>query len=644
MVNLNDSKQLYQFGPFCLRVPDRVLLRLDEVIPLMPKTVETLIVLVSHHGQIVSKEKLLELIWPDVIVDENNLIKHVSELRKVLGEDSEGKKYIETIPRRGYRFQASVTELAATFPAAVVPNQELIARPSPPLRLTNPAPPVSTPVLTPSLVRWSKSRSGLVGGFLLILGFLLAWRVVTRTPAVSEAARIRSLAVLPFKAIGLSKEDSYLGIGLTDMLITELSHNQRIIIRPTGVVSKYGDTDFDPLKVGEKLGVEAVLEGRLQREKEQLRVTLQLLNIATGALLWSGKFEGDVNDLFGLQDALFQSVAQTLALPLEAAGQRITATRHTPLNEAYTAYLKGRHHMYRFTIEDGTKGLNYFKHAVATDPQFALAYTGLAQSYVMAAEWFLPPKVAWPAAQEAAEKAVALDEKSSEAHTALAMVKAQYQWDWAGTESHLKRAIELNPRMIDARDWYGWYLLWQGRNEDALQQIQEAQAIDPLSGSVGTDLGTWYYCQRQFEPAALEFQKLIGLYPTYRPAQIMLGWTRLQQGRFAEAIQGFEKARQLDDSPADIAALGLGLAKAGKKTEALQLLSELQKRAAQEYVSPFDFATIYLGLNDRDQFFAWLEKAYQEHSNYLIYLKRDPMFDEVRADPRFGAMLARITW
>ncbi len=641
MVNPNDSKQIYEFGPFRLHVPNRVLLRLEEVVPLMPKTVETLIILVSHHGQIVSKENLMEMIWPDVIVDENNLLKHVSELRKVLGDDGVGGKYIETIPRRGYRFTAPVSEFVRPLPPNNLASPTLAVHTNDPLRTPEPLPAITLPIERQN--GWKRKSLALVG-FILLVGFIPAWRWATRPPSLSETLKIRSLAILPFKSIGLTPEDAYLGMGFTDMLITELSHNQRIVIRPTGVVSKYRDTDYDPLKAGGQLGVEAVLEGRVQRENNQLRVTLQLLNISNGALLWSEKFNGEVSNLFDLQDSLFQGVAQSLSLPLESAGQIITATRHTPLNEAYTAYLKGRHHMYRFTIEDGKKGLDYFKHAVASDPQFALAHTGLAQCYVMSAEWFLSAREAWPAALEAAERALVLDEKSAEAHTARAMVKAQYQWDWAGAETHLKRAIELNPQMIDAHDWYGWYLLWQGRPAEALRQIQSAQAIDPLSPSVGIDLGTYYYCQRQFAQAEREFQKLIELDANYRPAHIMLGWTRLHQNRFAEAISAFEKARELDDSPADLAALAHTYARAGNKARALALLHEVRQREPKQYVSPFDFATIYLGLNDRDQFFSWLEKAFQEHSNYLIYLKVDPMFDAVRSDPRFAQMLTRVKW
>lgn len=629
------SQHCYAFGPFLLDPVERRLSCQDQVIALTPKVFDLLVMLVENHGRLIEKEYLFRQLWPDTAVEDGNLTTNISTLRKALGELPDERRYIETIPRIGYRFIAQVRVIEKSRPELRSPVNGHHSRLN--------AQSFNSSAPEPRTQRKSRLKlTALVSALLLLsLGIYpaLEWKQRRSQPQLNG---IRSLAVLPFTSIGLAKEEEYLGLGLADALITELNQHPGLVVRPTSAVRRYQETATDPLTAGREMGVEAIFTGHLQREATSLRVTLQLLSIRDGALLWSGKFDGQTGNLFGFQDALARHIATALAVPSPEPDRKAVTRTPPPQNEAYQAYLKGRHHLSRSTIEDCRKSLEYFRQAVALDPQFAPGYAGLADAYTLAAEWFIPASEAWPQARQAAEKAIALDPNFGDAHTALALVRTWYDHNWAGAEAEFKQAISISPGSTITRAWYGWFLTWLGRTDEALAELNAAQSHDPLSPLIGTFIGQFYYCTRQFDKAEAELRKVIELDPNYLGAHTMLGWTLLNRARDAEALAEFKKARSLDDSPALLAAYACALARTGHQAEAEKLLRELKTMSAEQLVSPFDYATVCLGAGNHEQALLWLSRAYAAESAYLIYLKMDPLFDPVRSDPRFQTLLQQL--
>jgi len=642
-----DTLHIYEFGSFQLDPTERRLYRDGATVLLTPKVFDILVVLVENRGRLIGKERLMQSVWPDAIVEEGNLTANISILRKALGESQDERQFIETVPKQGYRFIAKVKKVRKSVPA--VQHEDSANSHLYEISQTTPkSGKGSFPHPSQGKTWVSKRILWLAAGILLAGGSLgLAFYLKTRPPIPQPKTVIRSLAVLPFQLMGLTADDEFLGLGLADALITEFSQKKELIVRPTSVIYKYQSGPVDPRQVGRELGVEAILVGNVQHQKDRLRVTMQMLRSADGALLWSGKYDGQDDEIFALQDTLSRGLLTALSQQkngqIEIQQQTGRPSEHyAPKNEAYVAYLRGRYHLYRYTFASYKKSLEFLTEATKLDPNYAQAFASLAEIHLVAAELYLPPNIVLPLARIAAEKALALDDSLAEAHTSLALVRAQLDWDWNGAEQAFLKAIEINPRLTTARDWYGWYLLWQGREAESIAEFLAAQDIEPLSLSVGTDVGTYYYCLRQYDRAKTELEKITELDTNYFPAHAMLGWVYLQQGRFPESIGAFEKALRLDDTPVAVAALAHVQARSGNRQSAETLLADLKQRERSEYVSPFVHVLLYLGLDDAEQTFNWLQKAHQEHSIYLIYLKVDPIFDPLRKDPRYADLMREL--
>lgn len=647
-VPANDS---YEFGPFRVDPVRRILLRDSGPVALSPKAFEMLLALVENGGEVLEKDELMQRVWPDQFVEEANLTVNMSQLRKALGERPDEHRYIVTIPGRGYRFVASVrkvkgeaADLAAEKRAHSVAVEEKEASAQYEAEQSFEQEARSLISSRQKKIKWRPSRTSLALGLALTalalaLPYFWFWRGQKEIKP-----RPRSMAVLPFEQLGAEAGDEYFGIGIADVLITRLSNIHQIVVRPTSAVLKYTEQAQDPVAAGRELKVDSVLEGSVHRAGEQIRVTVRLVSVRDGALLWAEKFDAKFTDIFRVQDSISEQVARALTLELTGEEQTRLIKRYTDNTEAYQAYLKGRYFLNRRTEEDFEKGIKYFQQAIDLDPNYALAYAGLADSYALLVVFgVLPPREAMPKAKTAALKALEIDPNLAEAHTSLAHVKHCYEWDFAGAEEEYKRAIELNPNYAIAYHWYGLYLARMGRFDEAVGEMERSQEIDPFSLANGANLGWTFYAARRYDQAIEQLNRTLEMDPNFARARLYLGRAFVQKGMYAEAIAEFQKAMTLSGgSPIVLAALGHVYGVLGKRDEAQKVLDQLRERANREYISPYEIARVCISLGDKDQAFTWLEQAYEDREERVVLLKVDPLLDSLRPDPRFADLLRRV--
>lgn len=632
------TKHFYEFGPFRLDAVERLLLRNGEEMSLTPKVFDLLLVLVENSGHIFEKGELMKAIWPDAVVEETNLTRNISTLRKALGESQDTHQYIETIPWRGYRFLAPVREVAnnntetaiTTTPSPSVLNEagERAAR--------------SEEAGAASLVSSIRRRQVVTGAVVLAL---LAFSALAFSLRFKTRPPIESLAVLPFTNGSDDPQTAYLSDGITESLINNLSRlsNLRVIARTTAF--RYKGQAADPSKIGRDLNVSATLTGRVLLRGGTLIVQADLVNVADGAQLWGQQYTRKLSDIFALQEEIATDIAEELQSKLTGEEKRLLAKRYTNDTEAYQLYQTGRFYWDKRTEDGFKKAIDYFRRATQRDLHYALAHTGLADAYIGLTFYnYLPPKEAMPQAKASALEALTLDDTLAEAHTSLAHVKVNYDWDWAGAESEFKRAIALNPRYATAHQWYAvHYLTPKGRLEEALAEMRLARDIDPVSLVMNTFMGATLYFAGRSDQAVEQCVKTVDLDPNFGVAHWRLGLALVQEARFEEAITELNRASALSGgSPLMKAALGHAYAISGRRGEAIKIVTELQKLAERSYVSASEIAAIYAGLGERDRAIAWLEKAADERAFHLVYLKVRPEFAPLRSDPRFADLLRRV--
>jgi DNA-binding winged helix-turn-helix (wHTH) protein/tetratricopeptide (TPR) repeat protein len=571
------TKHLHEFGPFRLDAKERLLLHDGEIVPLTPKAFDMLLALVENSGHLLEKNELMQRLWPDSFVEEGSLAQNVSLLRKALGE-SESQKFIETVPRRGYRFVAIVRELEGD-----------------------------------------------------------ADQIADRT--------IKSIAVLPLKSLGVDGGDEYLGIGIAETLTTRLSSLKLVPVRPTSAVLKYASSEKETVVAGRELEVDTVLEGSIRRLGERVRVTAQLVSVPDGSVLWAEKFDEDFTDIFKVEDSISGKVAEALALQLSGEEQKRLTKRYTDNAEAYQLYLKGRYFWNKRTEDGFNRGIAQFTQAVEKDSNYALAYAGLADSYIGLTFFNLAaPNETMPKAKGAAMNALAIDNTLAEAHASLAHVLMNYDWNWSEAEKEFKLSIELNPDYATAHQWYAiHYLTAMGRPEEALQDMKRALELEPTSLVMNTFMGATLYFAGLYDEGIEQCRRTIEMDPNFAVAHWHLGLAYEQKGMFEDAIAELQKASTLSGgSPLMKASLGHAYAKANRKDEATMILDELKELSKQRYVSSYETAAIYVALGDNEQAFQLLERAYKEHCFHLVYLKVWPQFGVVIAEPKFQDLVQRI--
>lgn len=690
-----DGERLYDFGPFRLDAENHTLAREGRPVTLTRKALEMLIVLVEHGGDVLAKEELLRRLWPDTTVEESNLTQNVYMIRQALGEAAGQQTYIETIPKRGYRFVAGVTGVArnghhrddhhappAAAPAAdpapdshapatneLTPHAGADDPALPPasadtthdpttaaaaVAAAAPAAPSAALSAANATTRGWWSSTPLV----VALAFALAAAVVAavlyfraRGDAQQQPPRsdgMRVIAVLPFRPLGPEAGAAHLGLGMTDAMITKLSNLQHVSVRPTSAIIKYVDKEFDPLQAGRELGVEAVLEGSVQRAGENVRVSVRLLSVADGRALWGESFGRKMTDVFAVQDAISTEVAEALRLKLTSAERSQLAKHHTHSPEAYQAYARGLYFWSQRTEEGFRQSIRHFDEAIAKDPAYALAYAGLADTYGLVA-YYDYERVAARAdalerARAMAERAVSLDATVAEGHAALGLVKS-LERDWQGASAGYRRALALNPNYATARQRHALLLLSSGRLEEATAEMRRAQENDPLSVVIGINLAQMSYYGRDYARAAAQCEATIETAPPGVNRLLLtyyLGNARVQQGRLEEARALFRRALE-QDGEFDEAREGLAYtaALAGRREEALSYsprFRELAKKFSQAHLS---LAVVHAALGERDPAFAALD-AYAEGQPFPpAPLRFDPRLDPLRSDPRFQEIFTR---
>jgi TolB-like protein/Flp pilus assembly protein TadD len=578
----------FRFGPFQLDPAERSLLRNGQRVRLAPKLFETLLFLIRNAGRLVEKEKLLHAVWGDTFVEEGSLTHGVSVLRKLLGACSNGNRYIETVPRYGYRFVARVESTDITLRKNV-----------PKARAAGP-------------------------------------------PA------LHSLAVLPLVNLSRSVRQDYFADGMTEALITGLAQIVPLRVISRTSVMRYRNTLKPLAQIGEELGVDAILEGTVFRAGNQVRITVQLLHAPTDRHLWATSYQRPLRDVLALQTDLAEAIADELSskLNLRRRSQRNIHRSHKA--EAHEAYLKGRYAWNQRTEEGLQKSIGFYKEAISKDSQYALAYSGLTDSYALLGSRRLGGMVPYEAmrkAKEAATKALRLDPTLAEAHTSLAFVKFQFDWDWKGAEKGFQRAIALNPNSATSRYRYAMYLATMSRAREAKSEMRRAQELDPLSPIICTAHGRLLHFQRKYDSAIEHHRKALAIDPNFVEAHFNLGMIYEQKSMFPEAISQFRKVIRIAGGGASFWSAGLGHAygMAGMKNQALKILNQLHKLTSPgSSVSPFDIAWVYLGLGQKDAALTWMERALAERCNPLVYQMIEPALDPLRSDPRFQALLRHI--
>jgi TolB-like protein/Flp pilus assembly protein TadD/predicted Ser/Thr protein kinase len=455
---------------------------------------------------------------------------------------------------------------------------------------------------------------------------------------------IDSIAVLPFANADPDPNTEYLSDGITESLINSLSQlpNLRVMARTT--VFRYKGKDVDPQKVGSALRVRAAVTGRIQQRGDTLIIQAELVDVDKGSQLWGGQYNRKLADIFAVQDEISREISEKLRVKLTGEDQKRLTKRYTESTDAYQAYLKGRYYWNKRTPEGIRTATEYFQRAIENDPNYALAYAGLADCYVVPANP-LPPREKMPKAKAAAMKALEIDGTLAEAHTSLGRVLTIYDWDWSGAAKELKRAIELDPRYPVAHQWYGGYLEATGRFSEAIAEEKRAQELDPLSLIINFEVGIAFYYARDYDHAIQQFRKTLEIEPNFPVAHAFLPAAYEQKGMKEEAIAGFQKAISLMQGGGEwsqsMSGLGHAYAIAGRQAEARRVLDELKQRSRSQYVSAFAFALVYAGLGEKDATFTWLDKAYEEHA-FELAIGREPRLDSLRSDPRFQDLLRRV--
>ena len=471
----------------------------------------------------------------------------------------------------------------------------------------------------------------------------LAYLYLKRSAAASP---IDSIAILPFTNASGDPNMEYLSEGIADNIADNLSRLPGLRVVPLSKVSRYKNRDVDPQQVGNDLGVRAVLVGTVMQRGDSLNIRAELVDVGQVSRLWGEQYNRRLSDILAVQEEIAQEIFETLRVQLSGDAKKRITKRYTDNIEAYQLYLQGRYFWNRRTDENLKKAVELFQKAIDKDPNYALAYAGLADSYALLGG---PVYGAEPSdqtvirAKTAALKALELDNTLAEAYTSLGYIASTYEWDFPSAEKNFKRALELNPSYATAHHWYGLtYLSYVGRHDEAILETQRAAELDPLSLIINASYGRAFYYAKQYDKAIEQFRKTIELDPSFVRAHLYLGWTFEAKGMFNEAIAEYEKARALDDSPVISASLAHVLAVAGRKDEAQKLLVELSDLSQRRYVSAYDLALIHTGLGEKDRAFQFLEKAYQERSSALSWLRVDARLDNLRSDPRFSDLQRRV--
>ena len=598
-------------------------------------------ILLEHPGKVVTREELRSRVWPSESFGDFDQALNIAigKLRTALGDSAESPRFIETLPKRGYRFIADVSvvdtnvhpktqepvagDLPATDPRLTIQDAELAVAPK----------------RRPGPTRWVIGALALVT--IISLAILSVWLFRSGAPVPTG---IRSIAVLPLENLSGDASQNYFADGMTDELITDLAQISALrVISRTSVMVYKGARKPLP-QIARELNVDAVVEGTVLRSGDQVRITAQLIEASTDKHLWSQSYEGELRDTLALQNRVASAIADQIRINLTPQEQAALKNVKVVNPEAYESYLKGRYFWNKRTPDGLKVALAYFKEAIEEDPKYAQAYSGLADTYALLGDWqyaVMTPKEAFPDAKSAALKALELDSGLGEAHNSLAFVLDGFDWDFDAAGKEFRRAIELNPGYATAHHWYAWHLSLLGRFDEAIAEMKKAQNLDPLSLIINADLAELLVLAHHYDESIAQSRKTIEMDPNFALAHNQLAQAYLQKHIYDQAVIELKKAVQLSgDSPTCIANLARAYVASGKRSEAEKLLGDLKKRSSAAYSNAPEIAIVYVSLGDSDQAMNWLEKGYEERFNPGVLLR--PGFDPLRSDSRFQNLLRRI--
>jgi len=680
-----ENKKLYEFGKFRLDVSERLLSRDSERISLSEKAFDILCVLVKRGNHLVGKDELLTEVWGDVIVEENNLDKNISILRKVLGERAGKGKFIETVRGHGFRFvpevreiveeekgsrgeeekrrkgERELSELSAAaggftglgFGVADFGIQNEDQKPKTEDRKPNEKPKtgdqnaINDEQQLTDEIRNPKSQIPnlkwfVVSAVLIIFGLGTAGFYLWRNSKSSDSDKqIKTVAILPFKPLAAENRDEALEFAMADTLISKLSGSEKIVVRPLSAIRRYTSLEQDSVAAGRELGVETVLDGTIQTWGDRIRISARLIQTGDGKQLWAGQFDEKFTDIFAVQDSISERVAAALKIRFGNAEKK----RPTENIEAYGLYTKGRYHALNLTRAETDKGIAYFQQAIELDPNYALAYVGLARTYLpMALTSGVPSWEVMPKAKAAALRAVEIDETLAEAHAALGFTIFWYDWDWQAAEKQYLRALELDPNNAEAHFGYAHLLSNTTRHSQALAEIKLSRELDPVSLVTNALEGQILFFAGRPDEALDRLNRTIDLNPNFWLSHLFISDIYTEKGMYAEAIAAAKKAGELSGNSQSEAYRAYALARLGKQTEARVVLDELLKLSKTRYVPPYIFAVVYNGLGESDKALDYLEKAFAEKNVLMVFLKVEPKWNNLRREPRFIDLMRRMNF
>jgi TolB-like protein/DNA-binding winged helix-turn-helix (wHTH) protein/Tfp pilus assembly protein PilF len=616
----------YSFEGFELDLRRYELRRNGRVLKLEKIPMELLILLVSRNGDLVTREEIVEKLWgKDVFIEtEHGINTAIRKLRQALGDDPENPRFVKTVVGKGYRFSATITSPPEQAEALPLKDQE------------------NVPAAASEFLQHKRWFWGAAIALVLVLGLLLAANVAGfRDRLTGKNTQISSLAVIPLENLSGDKSQEFFADGMTDELITDLAQNSNLRVISRTSVMRYKATRKPLPEIARELGVDAIVEGTMERAGNRVRVRAQLIRASDDRHMWAESFERDLPDVLGLESEVASSIARQVQMKLLSdrppVGRKINPA-------AYEAYLKGRYAWNRRGEAALQEGIQFFHQAIALEPTYAEAYSGLADSYTTLGYLsYLPPREAFPQARAAAEKAISLDSSLAEPHASLAYISFYFDWNWTAAEAEFRKAIALNPNYATAHDYYCSFLTAMQRPNEARAQIERALQLDPLSLSINSDVGFQMVYSYQYDAAIEQLKKTLQMNPKFPLAHLWLGRAYQAKGMFDQAMVEYQATDSaLPDWPVTVAGIGNLQGYAKKDADARLTLARLDNISKTKYVTPYGVALVYAGMGDKDQAFHWLEKAFDDRANWLVWLRFDPRWDSIRSDPRYADLVRRI--
>jgi TolB-like protein/Tfp pilus assembly protein PilF len=566
--------------------PGRIIIRDGKNLSITPKVFDVLLLLVENSGSLITKEKLLNVIWPDACVEEANVSVNIASLRRVLGQSAGEHQYIETVPKGGYRFVATVG-VTAWRPRAELGTER------------------------------KSNGVGAING-------------------------LDALAVLPFHNGSNDPTAEYLSDGLSESIINRLSRLKSLRVVARNTVFRYKNTTLDQATIAAQLHVRLIVSGRILQLGDRVIIRTELVDVSNGCQVWGGQFHRKFSDVLDVQAEISEEICKALEFQLTQEERRRLTKHYTDNGEAYHLYLKGRYHWNKYNQIGLRTAIDYFTQAIEIDPTYAIAYAGLADCYYRMSNVYAATRDAMPKAKAAAMKALDIDPNLSEAHAALGLIRLFYELDWSGAQGEFLRSIEINPNSSIAHQRMGLYFNLLGRFEDAERELEVARQIDPLSPQLYGIFALRFFLAGDYEQALAEVRRTLEMDEDYVPSLYLLGRIYEQLGQLDQAIAVFEKVLAVNDAPTFLAALGHVQAMSGNDGAARRILAQLQEQSQQNYASGYAEAVIHLALRDKNEAFLCLERACDERCEMMTWLKVDPLFDGVRSDLRFSGLLRRV--